>query len=379
MKIAHICPFFKPAICGVGQAVYELAIRQIKAGHEVHIYTSDYDKFKRIKVKEEIIEGITVHRCAYLGKAVNFVTFWPSIIPKLLKEKYDIIHTHMFGHPHMIFASFISKLKGCKLVHTPHCPWGVEGRSLITRALLWVDYNLPGRLSLKLSDKIIAITPWEINFIKKYGGSKEKIIVIPNGMDDLLFKKFKGNYLKEKLKIKGEIVLFLARYNITKGPDKLILAAKEILKERKYISFVFIGPDEGMKTKMIEMSKGERNIFILEPIRNKIDLVKIYQSADIYVLPSLREGLPLTLFEAMAAGLPIVASPVNGIPYEMKEPDNGFFVNYGDIKGLKDKILKLLDNKQLIGKISKNNITKAKNYNWDIITKKTMEVYKSIK
>ena len=64
----------------------------------------------------------------------------------------------------------------------------------------------------------------------------------------------------------------------------------------------------------------------LGAIRGKENIAEMYQAADMYVLPSYREGLPLTLFEAMASGLPIVASPVNGIPYEMKEPENGFFI-----------------------------------------------------
>jgi len=56
MKIAHVCPFYTPAIGGVKQVVYELAQRQLKSGHEVHVYASDWDKTKRIKKKEELIE-----------------------------------------------------------------------------------------------------------------------------------------------------------------------------------------------------------------------------------------------------------------------------------------------------------------------------------
>ena len=59
----------------------------------------------------------------------------------------------------------------------------------------------------------------------------------------------------------------------------------------------------------------------------------------------------------------------------MKEPDNGYFVNYGDIKGLKEKILKILNNKEIAKKISLNNKNKAKNYTWNNIAKKYMEVY----
>ena len=108
----------------------------------------------------------------------------------------------------------------------------------------------------------------------------------------------------------------------------------------------------------------------LGPIKGKENIAEMYQASDIYVLPSYREGLPLTIFEAAASGLPIIASPVNGIPFEMKEPENGLFVQYGDIEGLKKAILKLLNDRKLSKKISENNIKKSKQYNWDIIYKK---------
>ena len=226
-------------------------------------------------------------------------------------------------------------------------------------------------------DKIIAITPWELPVLKKYVKDESKIIVLPNGMDKIFFTKIKDNDFRNKFKIseKEKLVLFFGRYNITKGPEKLILAAKEILKERKNITFLFVGPDEGMLTQMQELSKDVKKIIIEGPIRDRKEVVKMYQSSDIYILPSFREGLPLTLFESFASGLPVVASPVNGVPFEMENNVNGLFVDYGDIEGLKNAILKILDNKKLASKFSKNNIEKSKKYDWDIIYKKYMEVY----
>ena len=104
----------------------------------------------------------------------------------------------------------------------------------------------------------------------------------------------------------------------------------------------------------------------------------MYHAANIYVLPSYREGLPLTIFEAMAAGLPIIASPVNGVPYEIKEPTNGLFSNYGDIQSIEDNIVKLIDDKELAEKISNNNKHKANNYKWDNIYLQYIKEYKSL-
>ncbi len=379
MKIAHVCPFYAPAIGGVKQVVEELAKRQIAEGHEVHVYTSDWDKDKRIKLKEEILQGVYVHRCRHILKIANFATVWPSVFFKLLKEDFDIIHSHVFGHVHFVLSSFAAKIKKIPHIHTTHCPWTDAFRSLPGKFGLILSYNLFSRLGFKFTDKIIAITPWEINFIKKYGGNENQIEIIPNGMDKDFFKKIKNNNFKNKHKIKGKMVLFFGRLNITKGPDKFVEIAKLILKEKKQITFVIRGPDEGMKEKVKKLIGNKKEILLLDETRNRKEIIKMYQSADIFILPSFREGLPLTLFEAMAAGLPIIASPVNGIPYEIKQPDNGFLVKYGDNQGFKKRIIELLTNLSLRKKISDNNFKKAKNYDWDIISQKTLRLYNSLR
>ena len=380
MKIAHVCPFYSPAIGGIKQVVEELAQRQIKAGHEVHIYTSDWDKEKTVVKKEEIINGIHVHRCKSWFRIANFVTVWPSVFSKLLKLNPDIIHTHLFAHPHFIFASWVGKIKKIPHIHTTHCPWTDANRSLLGRVGMKVSYNLFSKQALKSVKKIIAITPWEINFIKKYGGKTNQITIIPNGMDKILTKKIKNNDFKKRYKIpeKNKIVLFFGRLNITKGPEKFAKIAKSILKNRKKqdVTFVIRGPDEGMREIVKKIIKDKKGIILLKETRDKKEIVKTYQAGDIYVMPSYREGLPLTLFEAMASGLPIVATPVNGIPFEIKEPENGFLIPYKDEEKFKQRIIELLENEKLRKQISKNNQKKASKYTWDYIFNKTMKVYK---
>ncbi len=374
MKIAHVCPFYEPAICGVKQVVKELAKRQRAEGHGVHVFTSDWDKKKRIKQKEEIIDGIHVHRCFHIAKIGNFSSIFPSVFFRLLSNTFDLIHTHNSGHAHVFLASLAAKMKNTTLIHTTHCPWTDAHRSFIARCMMFFSYNIFNKMALKWSKKIIAITPWEIQFIEKYAPS-DKITVIPNGVDEEFFTTIKENKFKEKHEVKDALVLFFGRLNITKGPDKFVLAAKETIKENNQITFVLAGPDEGMLDYITKLAEGDKNIKIIGALKTRKDVIEMYQAADVFVLPSFREGLPLTLFEAMASGLPIVASPVNGVPYEMNDPENGYFVQYGDIKNLKRAILRILDNPNIRNEMSKNNKAKAKQYAWNVIYKKTKEVY----
>ena len=378
MKIAHINMFYYPTFGGVEQVISELAERQVKDGHEVHVFCCDSDKNKRLKKKEEIVKGIHVHRLPYWYRLSLNTFIWPSLIWKLLffEEKFDIIHSHVSGHDYILFAGIISRIKGIKHIHTTHCPWtDASFRPFMIKPLLFLNNLFMNSFTFKFVDKIIAITPWELEILKKYTLEK-KIKVIPNGMDIIFSKKIKNNQFKKRNHIREKrLVLFFGRLNPTKGPEVLAKAAVSITKKRKDIAFVWIGPDEGKAKEVKKLIKPYSNMYYLGPLKGKDKIAEMYQAADVYVLPSYREGLPLTLFEAMASGLPIVASPVNGIPYEMKNSENGFFSNYGDIESLEKNILKLIDNPRISDKISKNNIKKIKEFDWDKIYKRYMKEY----
>jgi len=374
MKIAHINMFYLPTIGGVEKVMEELAVRQSKK-HEVHVYCCDSDKYKRIKKKEETIEGIKVHRLLYLFRLSLNTFIWPSLFFRLLKDqKYDVIHTHVSGHLYILIVGLVCKIKGTKHVHTTHCPWTDAFRPWILEPFLFLNNLFLNRISFKWIDKVIALSGWELPILKKYIKNVKKIKVIPNGVDKLLFKKVVNNKFKKKYKKNKKLVLFFSRLNPTKGPEKLAQAAIEITKERKDIDFLWVGPDEGKADEVNKLIKNHKNMKYIGPIKGKNNISEMYQSADVYVLPSYREGLPLTLFEAMASRLPIVASPVNGIPYAMDE-SNGIFVKYGDILNLKKAILKILDDPKLAKKYSENNFKKAQEYTWDNIEKRYMSEY----
>ncbi|MEN9626406.1 MAG: hypothetical protein RL557_734 [archaeon] len=376
MKIAHINMFYLPTFGGVEQVMYELAKRQVQDGHEVHIYCCDSDKNSRINIKEEVIEGIIVHRLSYWFRLSLSTFIWPSLLWRFGNdEKFDIVHTHVSGHSYVLFIGLLSKIKKFKHVHTTHCPWtDASFRPKILRPFIFLNDLILNKISFDMIDRIIAITPWELGILKKYADTK-KISVIPNGVDSLYFKKVGKNNFKKKNNITEKyMVLFFGRLNPTKGPEILARAAAAISKKRNDIAFVWVGPDEGKAEEVKTLIKNFKNMHYLGPIRGKEKIAEMYQAADVYVMPSYREGLPLTLFEAMASGLPIIASPVNGIPFEMNR-ENGLFVEYGDEQKLAREISVLLDDRNLRKKMSNENKKKSKEYDWDIIYRKYMKEY----
>ncbi|MBI5871842.1 glycosyltransferase family 4 protein [archaeon] len=379
MKIAFVSMFYEPTFGGVEMVIKELAEHYARE-HEVHVYCCDSDKYKRIRNKYEIINGVHVHRHRYWFRLSLSTFIWPGLFLTLPFKRFDIIHSHVSGHAYNLFAGIIAKLKGIKYIHTTHCPWTDKYRPFAVKIPLFLNEILFNKIAFALADRIIAITPWEIPILRKWA-RQSKIKVIPNGMPELFFKKIKQNSFREELKIPktARLILFFGRLNITKGPDKFVLAAKEILKERNNVWFIIRGPDEGMKEKVKELIGNEKKIILMEGTKDKEQVIRMYQASDLYCLPSYREGLPLTLFEAMASGLPIVASPVNGVPYEMKELDNGLFVDYGDINGLKKAILKILNDKNLAKNMRTANMEKAKHYKWKDIAERYRLEYEAVK
>lgn len=377
MKIAHVSPEYFPTIGGVGQVVRELAERQVQQGHDVSVFVPDWDKYSRIQKKFEIINGVKIFRCYHIARVANFNTIWPSVFIKLIKGKFDIIHSHNFGHLHVFLSALASKLSKSKHIHTTHCPWSDAKRSVIGKIGVYLSYNIFSRWVLKSANKIIAITPWEIPFIKKYGGAQNKIQIIPNGVSKEFFTKMTPNNFKKIHKISGKLVLFFGRLNVTKSPDFFAEIAQEITKLRKDISFAIVGPDEGMLEKVKKIVGKNYSIHIIPALKDRKEVIKMYQSSEVYVLPSYREGLPLTIFEAMASGLPIVATPVNGVSYEIKDGKNGFLVTHGNKLLFIKKILSIIDNQKIHKKMSYENLRKSRNYSWDLINSRTLNVYNS--
>ena len=377
MRIALIGTYYTPTIGGVEKVIQELAERYVSDGHEVHVFCSDFDKHQRIKKKYEVINGVHVHRSRYWIKLSLNTTIFPGYLWDLLWQKYDVVHSHVSQKDYVFFAGLIAFLKGKKHIHTTHCPWTDKFRAFPLHIPLFIMELFGNKLSYLFCSKIIAITPWEIPILKKWT-SEKKIVTIHNGMDAQYFLPVKRNTFKQELGITGKMVLFFGRLHPTKAPDVFVQMAQEILKERKDLDFVLVGPDEGEMQKVKEMIGKEKRIHVYGSIQGKDMIAAMYQAASVFVLPSYREGLPLSIFEAMASGLPLVATPCNGVPYEIEDGKNGFLVPYGDIALLKKKVLGLIENPPLAKKIGETNKKKVKNYTWDSIAKETFALYDHI-
>jgi glycosyltransferase involved in cell wall biosynthesis len=228
------------------------------------------------------------------------------------------------------------------------------------------------RYILKKCDKI-GVLSLKVKKIISSFVDPNNIIMLPSSIDYSLFTNNNkmldlpnDNYIK---------ILFLGGYDAyKKGIEDVIAAIPKILEKNKNVMFIL----SSSKKLNVKINKEYENILLLDwiPLEDKIPL---YNSCDIFLLPSYDEGLPYSLIEAMAAGLPIIASNIGGIPEVVKDNENGFLINPGDIQEMLNKINFLIENESVRLKMGINNKNLIKsNYSLDNNIKKIKEVYISI-
>jgi glycosyltransferase involved in cell wall biosynthesis len=128
----------------------------------------------------------------------------------------------------------------------------------------------------------------------------------------------------------------------------------------------------------------QENVIFIDEVPQE-ELVAFYSMADIFVLPSIvnengeTEGLGVVLLEAMACGLPVIASNVGGIPDIIKDGETGLLVRQKDARSLSDQIIRLLSDDNLRKEVLINgqNLIKAE-FSWEIVTDKFIEIYREV-
>ena len=193
-------------------------------------------------------------------------------------------------------------------------------------------------------------------------GFDDKVKVVPNTVDPRRYQN-QGSY-RAKFGISEDCisVLFIASLFIKKkGVMELLNAIKLITPEFRNVLFIFVGGGVE-EPAMIEFSQREnlkKNVRFLGYLSGD-EIVQILNSSDIFVLPSYSEGFPLVVLEAMAAGLPVIATSVGAIPEIIEDGKNGFLVRPMDHIALAERVRGLVQNEELRKKIGNNNIKKIK-------------------
>jgi len=241
----------------------------------------------------------------------------------------------------------------------------------------------PGIFSwvLKNSDRFIVVSNRQKAQIReKFGdGDLDRIIPIPNGYDPEKFKKLDRKDVRKKFNISDDdiVLVNIAWLMDKKGQKYLIMALDEIIngKGRKDVKCYIIGkgPLKDQLNDQIGSADLKENVILTDYL--PFDEMNEYLNAgDIFVLPSLDEGNPIVMFEALGMGLPFVGTDVGGIQEIINREDYGYTVSAADHIALKDVILQSLDRKWDRKKIEEY----SRGFTWRKIAERTIEQYEKI-
>jgi glycosyltransferase involved in cell wall biosynthesis len=352
LKILQVVYAFYPPYGGSGNArvAFDISKALVKRGHDVTVYTTNAlieDQLFKTKESPYYISDIKVYYCRNLVYKPRFHIFYSHELVKRVKEtltEFDVIHLHEYRFYISAVVAYFAAMYHIPLIIQPHGQLSYDAGS---RKLKIAFDELAGHTILKKASKIIALNEAEVEQCERMGIAKEKIAVIPNGIDFSEYANLpaKGSF-KKKLGIDGDekIVLYLGRINKTKGIDILVRAFAKVVEKSDDVKLVIVGPDDGYLgglEALIKALKIEDNVLISGSLvsRNKLEA---YVDAEVYVLPSRYETFPITVLEAYGCRKPVVGSRVSGLQDLIIQGKTGFLVEPGNPQELSKALFFIL-------------------------------------
>lgn len=287
----------------------------------------------------------------------------------LKKHKVDILHCH--GYKSDVIGFIAALFTGVKLVTTLHGRW--VGETLRQKTHNFFDIAV-----IKHFGKIATVSQAIKDILLEKKNFIGKVVVIPNSVDLEKFRETKDiSEVRKNLHINPDarVVGIVGRLSIEKGHRYFLEAAAKIINNINDVVFLIVG--EGpLKKDLIECASklGIQDKVIFAGVRN--DIPDIFAMLDIFVLPSLSEGLPMSLLEAMAAQKPIIATEVGGVPSVIKDRETGILIKPKSPEQLAEAINNLLSDKKLASEIAANARNLAEyELSIDSMAKKYEKVY----
>ncbi len=378
--------------------VYDLSSLLAKRGFEVIALVPHHKGAK----KEETLGNVRVIRFPYFftrweklcydgGMIPNMKKYWYArlLMPLLVvsefiyayriakKERVDAIHAHWIV-PQGFVAAMIKKLTGMLYIVTAHAG---DVFPLKNGFLRWF-----GKVALRNAFYCTVNS----NATKEAVAGVANIPnvdIVPMGVDLSAFSPSKkDDSIRKKHCVDGEFIFTVGRMAEKKGFKYLIDAMPRILEKLPKAKLVMIGdgPERQRLEEQAKKSGLEKSVVFAGKVTHK-ELERWYPTADVFVLPSIvtaegdTEGLGVVFLEAIASGTPIIGSNVGGIPDIIRHNETGLLVPQKDSSALSEAIIKVLTDKKLEQKLTKNAMDFVKErFTWDIVADRFAEMFRKM-
>ncbi len=294
-------------------------------------------------------------------------------LKKLLKEeRIDIIHSH--GMKARLYGLLAAPGIPVRTITTHH--------NWIRSSLIETCFELLDAFYIRFYPKIVAVSPEVQQHMQRYLIPKKNTQVIINGVNMLEFRKNHTDRvrIRDEFSIAPETPLIgaIGRISPEKGQKFFIEATAQVLKSYPKACFVLVG-DGGQSEEMRAYAEAlgiARNV-IFTGFRT--DIAGWYSALDIFVLPSLLEGTPMALLEAMSTGVPVVATDVGGVGHIVQDEKNGLLVPSANADKLATGIKRLLTDSTWMTQLAKNGLsTVASRYSAEKMAENYMTLYDEV-
>ncbi len=357
---------------GVEKVTAELAAGLVRRGHAVRVLTlrtsgaATFEENGNLSVVRVPALDLT----SLLG--VQFLLPF-GLLRQLRRQLHrfrpDVVHAHNLFFRTTEAAALLCHGAHLPLVTTLHLG-ALEGGEWWLRCLVGLYEASLGRYVLNHSDRITAVSRAVARHGKSMAPGAPVISVIPNAVDAEVF--YPGPAAETAT------VVFVGRLVPNKGPLTLLQAAATVLAERPGTRFLMVG--EGPQRRRLEREVGRLGITGAVSFAGlRRDVPEILRRASVFVRPSTLEGMSLTVLEAMATGLPVVATPVGGTPEIISHGVQGYLVPVADAAALAEALLKLLRDPAAgaeMGRRGRELVLSG--HTWDIVVRRTAEVYEEV-
>ena len=291
------------------------------------------------------------------------------------KRHFNLIHCHTPVAAMLVrLAALKSRKKGTKVIYTAHGFHFFKGASIKT----WLIYYTIERIMAHFTDLLITINYEDYNRAKKF--KAQKVAYIPGvGVD---IKKINSPRVDKKEKrqeigvhVNEVVLLSVGELNENKNHETAIRAVGMLNNPK--VSYIICGKGdlEGQLRKLVASLGMERQIKLLG---FRTDVSEIYQVVDMLVFPSFREGLSVSLMEAMAAGLPVVCSDIRGNSDLIENGKGGYLVKPNDVEAFSEAISKMHANKALRLQMGNYNKSLIQKYDISYLRDKMKRLYLNI-
>lgn len=297
--------------------------KMAKMGFQVHfLYRGD---------SLEATDNMVLHKCK--GESTL-----KRVLDIIKREKIDFIMNSTSNVEILLLVLLSSKLTSAIPVlritsNTPETAVHQE-RNKLNKVIKRIIYPTVWRISMLNAEGVICVSSYLKDLVVSYGA--KNVLVASQGVD--------LDNFKPKEVAKEYDLLFVGRISKEKNLTMLLDAFKELKKDYRDLKLCVVG--EGPEKDELKKKYGEKDIYF-EGYVNHSNLQDYYNKSKILVLTSLSEGFPTVIMEAMACGLPVVATNVGGVPEIIAHGKTGFLVDPNDLRDLKERIKSLLINEDI--------------------------------